>query len=89
MQAIVTRRNGTLCFLNVVEKGPSSLEPADRQEWHHVKVVFQDDHVAVHLDGNEHPDFEIGAVFDRTEARRVGMCGRDFYFSNFCYTPSG
>ena len=88
-QAVVTRHKGTLLFLRVGvpdEKDGSGTRP-EFHGWFHLKLVVRGRRVAVYLDDDERPSIEIDEMLDGLEGGTLGVCGRNFYFANFRYTP--
>ena len=82
-QAVITRNNGTLILLNIGV--PSVGDNPDLRDWFHARVVIQGRNVKVYLD-DEELCLEVGGMIDGSGNRTLGMCGSDFYFSNFRYT---
>jgi hypothetical protein len=86
-QAVITRRQGTLVYLMIdIPKHEGSNAPVTPADWFHVKVVCCGDRVSVYLDESEKPIVELAAMLDSEAKGTLGMCGSDFYFTNFRYT---
>jgi hypothetical protein len=88
-QAIVTRHKGTALFLRVGvpdERDDSGTRP-EFHGWFHLKLVVRGRKLAVYLDDEEHPSIEVDEMLDGGEGGTLGVCGRNFYFANFRYTP--
>ncbi|MBC8871371.1 MAG: hypothetical protein H8E44_18250 [Planctomycetes bacterium] len=78
-QAVVTCRKGTnIVLITHFSKGPRE----GRLNWFHVRLVVQGDSVAIFLEGEEKPIVTLGAVLEDGKGT-IGLCGSDFYLSNF------
>lgn len=86
-QAVITRRHGTLVYLMIdIPNQRSSGAPVTTADWFHVKVVCRGDRASVYLDNSENPIIEVAGMLDSEATGTLGMCGSDFYFSDFRYT---
>jgi hypothetical protein len=87
-QAVLTRREGTLLFLQVGVPGKDdSGADRDSHGWFHLKVVVRGRRLAVYLDHEAQPSIEVDEMLDVIGPGTLGVCGRNSYFANFRYTP--
>jgi hypothetical protein len=85
-QAVITRRDGTVVVLNL--RDAAHLQTSQRQPgWFHVRITVRGDSLAVFLDNEETPIITLGSVVEQGSGE-IGLCGSDFHFANFVFTPA-
>lgn len=88
-QAVISRRDGSLCVLRLRPSGENKTGPSVRHdEWFQAKIVVAGTRIEVFLNDGDEPVFVVEKMLDVSGPGTVGVWGRGAHFADFRFTPS-